>query len=113
MKLSASAISVIVLASSASAFAPMQQRSQAHSTVMVQASALDRLGLGNLEAEVSDTTTILLVCVAFMVTVPVANVFLVRSSSAQLQSWSSGLQLCEKIRTSRGNPSEDRRRGLC
>jgi hypothetical protein len=52
MKLSASAISVIVLASSASAFAPMQQRSRM--SVVVQASALDRLGLGNLEAEVSD-----------------------------------------------------------
>lgn len=57
MKLSASAISVIVLASSASAFAPMQQLSRTHSSVVVQASALDRLGLGNLEAEVSDAAS--------------------------------------------------------
>lgn len=46
------AISVIALASSASGFAPIHgARGQA--SVAVQASAMDRLGLGNLEAEVS------------------------------------------------------------
>jgi hypothetical protein len=55
MKLTASVISAIVLASSASAFAPIHG-SRTHSSVVLQASALDRLRLGNLEAEVSYST---------------------------------------------------------
>lgn len=54
MKFAATAISVIAVASSASAFAPIQN-SRGPLSVAVKASALDTLGLESLTSEVSQT----------------------------------------------------------